>query len=88
MLTTVTFEAQGDKTLLVMRERYPSKEALDQNAGAEQGLPEQFAQLDALLLTLENATPGGGFVGGGTGVELVILKHIMQRASAADRRSA
>jgi uncharacterized protein YndB with AHSA1/START domain len=51
-VTTVTFEPQGDKTLLVLRELYPSKEALDQNAGAEQGLPEQFAQLDELLLSL------------------------------------
>ena len=48
-VTTVTFEAQGEKTLLVLRERYPSKEALDANRGAEEGLPEQFAQLDELL---------------------------------------
>src|SRR5262245_15116060 len=39
-VTTVTFEAQGDKTLLVLRELYPSKEALDANRGAEEGLPE------------------------------------------------
>src|SRR6202041_1391232 len=28
-VTTVTFEEQGDKTLLVLHELYPSKEALD-----------------------------------------------------------
>jgi len=52
-VTTVTFEEQGGKTLLVLRERYPSKEALDQAiAGMEGGMPEQFAQLDELLVTL------------------------------------
>src|SRR5262245_53983255 len=51
-VTTVTFEAKGDKTLLVMRELYPSKEAYDANHGAEEGTPEQFAQLDALLVEL------------------------------------
>jgi uncharacterized protein YndB with AHSA1/START domain len=52
-LTTVTFEEKGGKTLLVMREVYPSKEALDRSmAGMEGGMPETFAQLDALLLTL------------------------------------
>ena len=52
-LTTVTFEEKGGKTLLVMHELYPSKEALDASfAGMEGGMPETFAQLDALLLTL------------------------------------
>ena len=51
-VTTVTFEDKGGKTLLVMHELYPSKEALDANAGAESGMPETFAQLDELLLTL------------------------------------
>jgi len=52
-VTTVTFEEQGGKTLLVLRERYPSKKALDQAiAGMEGGMPEQFAQLDELLVTL------------------------------------
>ena len=49
-VTTVTFEDQGGKTLLVLHERYPSKEALDNvMAGMESGMPEQFAQLDGLL---------------------------------------
>jgi uncharacterized protein YndB with AHSA1/START domain len=51
-VTTVTFEDKGDTTLLVLHERYPSKQALDEGRGAEEALPEQFAQLDALLATL------------------------------------
>jgi len=51
-ITTVTFEEKGGKTLLVMHELYPSKEALDANAGMENGMPETFAQLDELLVTL------------------------------------
>jgi len=52
-VTTVTFEERGDKTLLVMHELYPSKEALDGAiAGMEGGMPEAFAQLDELLVTL------------------------------------
>ena len=55
-VTTVTFEDQGDKTLLVLHERYPSKEALD-NAleGMEGGMPEQFGQLDELLVKLASS---------------------------------
>jgi uncharacterized protein YndB with AHSA1/START domain len=52
-VTTVTFEGKGGKTLLVMHELYPSKEALDGAiAGMEGGMPETFAQLDELLVTL------------------------------------
>ena len=52
-LTTVTFEETGGKTLLVMHELYPSKEALDGAiAGMEGGMPETFAQLDEILVTL------------------------------------
>jgi uncharacterized protein YndB with AHSA1/START domain len=51
-VTTVTFEEKGGKTLLVFHELYPSKEALDANAGMENGMAETFAQLDELLLTL------------------------------------
>ena len=52
-VTTVTFEEKGGKTLLVMHELYPSKEALDRAiAGMEGGMPEQFEQLDELLLAL------------------------------------
>jgi hypothetical protein len=40
-VTTVTFEEKGDKTVLVMRELYPSKEALDAVfVGMEGGMRE------------------------------------------------
>jgi uncharacterized protein YndB with AHSA1/START domain len=52
-VTTVTFEEKGGKTLLVLHELYPSKEALDRAiTGMEGGMPETFAQLDELLVTL------------------------------------
>lgn len=52
-ITTVTFEDKGDKTLFVMHELYPSKEALDRAmAGMEDGMPESFEQLDELLADL------------------------------------
>jgi uncharacterized protein YndB with AHSA1/START domain len=51
-LSTVTFEERGGKTLLVYHELYPSKEALDANAGMENAMAETFAQLDELLVTL------------------------------------
>jgi uncharacterized protein YndB with AHSA1/START domain len=49
-VTTVTFEERGGRTLLVLHELYPSKEALDEAMGGM--LPEQFEQLDELLVTL------------------------------------
>ncbi len=51
-VSTATFEERGGKTLLVYHELYPSKKALDANAGMESGMPETFAQLDELLVTL------------------------------------
>jgi uncharacterized protein YndB with AHSA1/START domain len=52
-VTTVTFAEKEGKTLLVLHELYPSKEALDAAiAGMEGGMPETFAQLDELLVTL------------------------------------
>ncbi len=52
-VTTVTFEENGGKTLLIFRELYPSKEALDEAlVGMEGGMPEQFEQLDELLVAL------------------------------------
>jgi len=51
-VTTVTFEEKGGKTLLVMHELYPSKEALDAaGTGAADAMVETFAQLDELLVT-------------------------------------
>ncbi len=52
-VTTVTFEEKDGQTLLVLHELYPSKAALDEAmVGMEDGMPEQFEQLDALLATL------------------------------------
>jgi uncharacterized protein YndB with AHSA1/START domain len=52
-VTTVTFEEKDGKTLLVMHELYPSKEALDGAiSGMEGGMRETFEQLDELLVTL------------------------------------
>jgi uncharacterized protein YndB with AHSA1/START domain len=52
-VTTVTFEEEDGGTRLVLRELYPSTEALDEAfVGMEDAMPEQFAQLDELLVTL------------------------------------
>ena len=52
-VTTVTFEENGEKTLLVMHELYASKEALDAaGTGAADATSETFEQLDELLGTL------------------------------------
>jgi uncharacterized protein YndB with AHSA1/START domain len=53
-VTTVTFEEKGGQTLLVLRELYPSKEALDAaGTGAADVMSETFAQLDELLVALD-----------------------------------
>jgi uncharacterized protein YndB with AHSA1/START domain len=53
-ITTVTFEDKGGKTLLVVHELHPSKEALDaaRASGVEAGTIEAFEQLDELVVTL------------------------------------
>ena len=57
-VTTVTFEEQGGKTLLVMHELYPSKEALDAaGTGAADATVETFEQLDELLVILGAPAP-------------------------------
>jgi uncharacterized protein YndB with AHSA1/START domain len=57
-VTTVTFEEKGGKTLLVMHDLYPSKEALDAAiaSGSTDGMSETLDQLDELVVTL-----GAGF---------------------------
>jgi uncharacterized protein YndB with AHSA1/START domain len=58
-VTTVTFQEKGGKTLLVLHELYPSKEALDAaGTGAADAMGEQFEQLDELLVTV-SASVGG-----------------------------
>ena len=53
-ITTVTFEEKAGKTIVVIHELHPSKEALDAHiaSGAAGGCDEQHAQLDALLSEL------------------------------------
>jgi uncharacterized protein YndB with AHSA1/START domain len=53
-VTTVIFEEKDGKTLLVLSELYPSKEALDAaGTGAADAMGETFQQLDGLLATLK-----------------------------------
>lgn len=56
-VTTVTFEEKNGATLVVVRDLYPSKEALDAAIASEStgGFPEQFAQLDELLVTRDHS---------------------------------
>jgi len=55
-ITTVTFEEKEGKTLLVLHELYPSKQALDDaiasGSTGTSGAGEQFELLDELLVTL------------------------------------
>jgi uncharacterized protein YndB with AHSA1/START domain len=53
-VTTVTFEARGADTLVVMHDLYSSKEALDGAiaSGSTSGFGEGFEQLDELLVSL------------------------------------
>jgi uncharacterized protein YndB with AHSA1/START domain len=52
-VTTVTFEEKGGKTLLILHELYPSKEALDAaGTGAAEMMGGIFVQLDEMLGTL------------------------------------
>jgi uncharacterized protein YndB with AHSA1/START domain len=54
-ITTVTFEEKGGKTLLVLHDLYPSKEALEAaivSGGMYEGMRETLEQLDELLVTM------------------------------------
>jgi|ERR1700722_9695480 len=53
-VTTLTFEEKDGKTMIVMHDLYPSKEALDGAiaSGSTGGMGETFEQLDELLVTL------------------------------------
>lgn len=56
-VTTMTLEERGGRTFLVLRDVYPSIEALDEAiaSGSTGAYPEQFEELDVLL-----AEVGGG----------------------------
>lgn len=49
-VTTVTFEENDGKTLLVIHDRYPSKDAVD--TGSSGAMPEVLDQLEELLASL------------------------------------
>ena len=53
-ITTVTFEESAGKTLLVVHDLYPSKEAID--FGSTGAMPETLDQLDELLASLRSNT--------------------------------
>ena len=55
-VTTVTFDEVDGKTLVTLRDLYPSKEALDASSGSTGAMPEAFDQLDELLVSL-GSTP-------------------------------
>jgi uncharacterized protein YndB with AHSA1/START domain len=52
-VTTVTFEEKGGRTLLVMHDLYPSKQALDDAiaSGSTSGIGETLDQLDEFVVT-------------------------------------
>ncbi len=56
VVSTVTFEDKGGTTLLMLRESYSSKQALDDalasGSTGTAGAHEQFVELDEVLLTL------------------------------------
>jgi len=53
-VSTVTFDERNGKTLVVVHDLYPSKQALDDAiaSGSTMGMDEMFEQLDALLMHL------------------------------------
>lgn len=53
-ITTVTFEENAGKTLLVVHDLYPSKEAVD--TGSTGAMPETLEQLEELLAALGAST--------------------------------
>ena len=54
-VTTVTFQEADGRTLLVIHDRYASKEALDAAiaSGSTSGMPESLEQLERLVTTLD-----------------------------------
>jgi uncharacterized protein YndB with AHSA1/START domain len=57
-ITTVTFDENAGKTLLLVHDLYPSKEALDAAvaSGSTGGMPDQLDQLDELLVSLQSSS--------------------------------
>ena len=57
-ISTVTFEEKAGRPLVVMRELYPSKEALDAS-GSHEALPETFEQLEQFVASRGGAEQAG-----------------------------
>jgi len=59
-VTTATFEETDGRTMVTVHERYPSREALDEamatGSSGMTAMPEQLAQLDDLLGTINART--------------------------------
>ena len=59
-VTTATFEEADGRTVVVVNERYPSKEALDDaiatGSSGMTAMPESLAQLDELLASMDAGT--------------------------------
>ena len=55
-VTTVTFDEIAGRTLVVVHDLYPSKEALDAGSGSTGAMPEALDQLDELLVSLGSTT--------------------------------
>ena len=53
-VTTVTFDETAGKTLVVLNDRYPSKEAVE--SGSTGAMPEALDQLEELLASLGSST--------------------------------
>ena len=51
-ITTATFREEAGKTLLVLSDLYPSKEALDAGSGSTDAMPETLDQLEELVVAL------------------------------------
>lgn len=64
-VTTVTFEEKGGMTRVVVRDLYPSKDALDAAIASEStgGFPQQFEQLDEVLAIMGGSTVSSGRAG-------------------------
>lgn len=55
-VTTVTLTETDGRTVVVVSELFPSKEALEAEGGAADALDETFAQLETLLAELESGS--------------------------------
>lgn len=74
-ITTVTFEERDDRTLLVVTDLYPSKEALDEAIATKStgALPQQFEQLDVILAEMGSTRPLGAKLSKGAYLRVRVL---------------